>query len=98
MTRRTFARATRLAENVKKEDYIYIPGKLGFPLDGVNKVEVPSRPGYVFVRVRGSLSEVVQAYNDQVSPVYGLPILMIRDDVDRTRYRIFGRDTGAYEN
>src|SRR4030043_136982 len=75
-----------------------IPGILGFLINGVRTVEVPNRNGYVYVRLRDNLSEVCQAFNDNVSPVYGLPVLMVRDSTNRTRYKILGRDLGRYQD
>lgn len=98
MSKRNLSRATRSLESTKKEEYLLIPGFLGFTLKGINKVEVPTRPGYVYVRVRGQTSEVVHAFNNIVAPVYGLPVLITRDEIDRTRYRVVGRDTGVYSN
>lgn len=75
-----------------------IPGILGFLINGVNTVEVPNRRGYVYVRMRDDFSEVTQAFNDNVSPVYGLPVLLVRDETNRTRYRILSRDLGRYQD
>lgn len=82
----------------KPDEYQEIPGILGLSLDGEKQVEVPSRPGYVYVRLRDDLSEIVQAYNDQVSLVYGLPVTIIRDKKDKSRWRVKGRDIGRYQN
>lgn len=95
---RDFKQATNKFEKSKKLDYPLIPGFLGFNVNGVDTVEVPTRPGYVFVRLRGSTDEVIQAFNDVVSPVNNLPVLVTRDDIDYTRYRVFSRDTGMYVN
>lgn len=82
----------------KKNKVIHIPGILGIPIGGVKTVEIPEREGYVYVRLRNSTSELVQVYNDQVSPVYGLPVLIKKDDVDPNRYVVAGRDLGMYQN
>lgn len=82
---------------IKKNKDTYIPGLLGATLNGSQVVDVPNRLGYVYVRLHSNDSELIQAYNDKVSVVYGLPVLVIRDDIDSTRYRIYGRDTGQYE-
>jgi hypothetical protein len=87
----------RLEISKKNQDYL-IPATLGFLLDGNETVEVPTRNGYVYVRVRGNLNEVAQAFNDKVSPVYDLPVLLIRDPNNPTRYKIEGRDIGRYED
>jgi len=98
MSKRRLSKAASGFE-VKKQTRIQrIPGFLGFVLDGTETVEVPQRPGFVYVRLRGNTSEVIQAYNDKVSPVYGLPVLVERDQTNPTRYAIAGRDVGMYDN
>ena len=82
----------------KKDKEFFIPAILGFMINGVKTVEVAERPGYVYVRIRSNLNEVVQAFNDKVSPVYDLPVLLIRDPNNVTRYRVDSRDTARYEN
>ena len=82
----------------KENQKNYISGILGFLINGSQVVEVPNRPGYVYVRLRDNLSETIQAYNPTVSPVYGLPVLVSRDTVDPTRYILIGRETSRYEN
>jgi hypothetical protein len=59
-------------------------------------VDVPNRDGYVYVRLRNDLSELIQAYNDSVSRVYDLPVLIERDPTDKSRYRVVSKDTGQY--
>jgi len=81
---------------VKADEQVLIPGTLGLTIGGGKKVEVPNRIGYVYVRIRGDLSEVVQAYNDKVALVYDLPVLLIRDKVDKNKYRIYDRDISRY--
>jgi hypothetical protein len=74
---------------------IRLPGSLGIPMDGALTVNVPNRPGYVYVRILGNTSELIQAYNDQVSPVYDLPVTVTRDE---TKYVVEGRDIARYTN
>lgn len=93
-----FTRAYKSLDTQKADELNPIPGILGFLINGVQTVEVSNRNGYVYVRLRDNLSEVCQAYNDNVSPVYGLPVLMVRDSTNRTRYRILGRDLGRYQD
>ena len=81
---------------VKADEQVLIPGTLGMTIGGSQKVEVPNRIGYVYVRIRGDLSEMVQAYNDKVALVYDLPVLLIRDKVDKNKYRIYDRDISRY--
>lgn len=97
MNRRLY-KAFNALDLAKKNKDNLIPGVLGFILNGVETVDVPTRTGYVYVRLHNNMSELIQAYNDKVAPVYDLPVYVVRDDVDKTRYRIYGRDTGRYEN
>lgn len=96
--KRRLTKAYKNLDIQKADEIVQIPGILGFPIGGRPIVQVANRPGYVYVRFRDNLSEVVQAYNDTVSPVYNLPVLVMRDKNDRSRYRIQGRDLGRYEN
>jgi len=98
MSRDSFRKAVSSLESAKSQKINYIPGVLGFTLNGEQKVEVPSRESYVYVRLRGVDNEVIQAFNDAVAPVYNLPVLIAKDDIDRSRYRVIARDTGAYAN
>jgi len=70
-------------------------GLLGFTMDGVRQVEHATRNGFVYVRIGDNLSEVVQAFNDKVSPVYDLPVLIERN---RNRWIVTGRDSARYSN
>lgn len=71
---------------------------LGIVSSGNQVVEVPSRPGYVWIRLRNSFAEVAQAWNDSVAPVYNLPVLVERDPAKPTRYRVVGRDVARFSN
>lgn len=93
-----FKKAYQGLDVQKANEVTPIPGILGFIINGVQTVEVPHRNGYVYVRLRDNLSEVCQAYNDNVSPVYGLPVLLVRDETNPTRYRILSRDLGRYQD
>lgn len=81
-----------------QEKQTEFPGSLGLTIGGYKYVEVPNRAGYVYVRLRDDLSEVVQAYNDKVSLIYGLPVIVVRDQIDKGRWYIKGRDIGRYGN
>lgn len=58
------------------------PGLMGDPLGNVS---VPDRAGYVYVRVN-DITEI--AYNDRVTPVYDLPILVGYDPLQPRLYRV----------
>lgn len=97
MTKRILKSAVRRVDDKKKDKEVYIPGLLGID-KGEFLVNVPNRPGFVYVRLRSNQNELIQAYNDTVAPVYNLPILVVRDAIDPTRYRVQGRDLAVYSN
>lgn len=98
MSERRLRTAVRNLDIRKQDKQELIPGLLGVPLGGEKRVQVPGRANYVYVRLRGDLSELIQAYNDQVSPAYNLPILVTRDDIDKSKYRVYGKDLGRYND
>lgn len=98
MTRRNLQKAFGRLDAIKKTRDPEVPGILGFTVNGINTVEVGNRSGFVWVRLRNNANEVIQAFNDQVSPVYGLPVVVVRDENDRVRYKIKGKDLGVYQN
>src|SRR3990167_2914072 len=69
-------------------------GILGLPTSN-KTVSVPNRNGYVYVRLRDNTSEIIQAYNEKVSPVWNLPIIVVRQGAGWT---IKGRDVDRYNN
>lgn len=72
-----------------------IGGRLGIPIDGIRQVNVANRPGFVYVRLRDNSNELVQAFNESVSPVYDLPVLV---EFKNNRYVVIGRDTDRYSS
>lgn len=70
-----------------------ISGILGITINGAKTVEVPNRDAFVYVKLRDNQSELIQAFNDKVSPVYGLPVKVKREG---NRYIVVGRDTERY--
>lgn len=88
---------SQLDTSKKDKDYL-IPAVLGFMIQGKETVEVANRSGYVYARMRSNTNELIQAYNDKVSPVYDLPVLLQRDPTNPTRYRVEGRDVGRYND
>jgi hypothetical protein len=69
-------------------------GILGLPVS-TKVVSVPNRNGYVYVRLRDNESEIIQAYNEEVSPVWNLPVIVVRQGA---RWRIKGRDIERYND
>jgi len=70
-------------------------GELGVPLGGSKIVDVSGRRGYVYVRLRGDTSELIQAYNQVVPSIYNLAVVVKRN---RNKYSIIGRDDTKYSN
>jgi len=79
----------------KSDKLNLISGQLGITINGAKTVQVSGREGYVWVRLRGSQSELIQAYNASVSPIYDLPVLVTRQG---NKYSVYGRDIERYEN
>lgn len=90
--RKLFRELSNFDRGLRKERQ-EIAGMLGVPLGGKLTVEVATRNSYVYVRLRDSQNEVIQAFNDQVAPVYDLPVLVTREG---GKYKVLGRDTERY--
>lgn len=80
--------------DLKKED-VELPGEMGAYIRGKRTIEVPDRPHYVYVRLRTNLSEIVQAYNDKLSPSFRLPVILKRDG---NKYTVDRTDNNRYGN
>ena len=87
--------ATKFAERKESKPLVF-SGELGVTTNGENLVEVSGRPGFVWVRLRNQLNELVQAFNESVSPVFDLPVMVEWDKLSPTHYRIIDRDTARY--
>lgn len=89
--RKTVSDYNKSLEKVKQT----YSGLLGFTLNGIRQVEHATRNGFVYIRIGDNLSEVVQAFNDKVSPVYDLPVLITRNG---NRWVVIGRDAQRYSD
>lgn len=94
--RNSYKRAMNKLKTDREPKKKQIKGLMGIFQGGEEVIEVPGREGFVWVRLRNSYNEVIQAYNSDVALVYGLPILVERDPTNPTRYRVVGRDVGRY--
>lgn len=94
MNRRLGIAVNKLDKSIQKT-FEPLSGRLGIPLNGQLTVEIPSRNGYVYVRLRNNQNEVIQAFNEQVSPVYDLPVMV---KWEGNRYTVIGRDTMRYND
>lgn len=75
-----------------------IPGLLGAYIGSSWYVSVPGRQSYVYVRAHNNDSEVIQAFNDQVSPILNLPVVLTRDELTPNYYRVLRRDIAKYQD
>ena len=96
--KRRYERAIGSLAERKESKSTYFSGQLGITTNGEAQVEVPGRNGFVWVRLRNQLNEVIQAFNESVSLVYSLPVMVEWDKLSPTHYKIVGRDTGRYSN
>lgn len=81
----------------KPEEY---PGLLGVLINDQKMVQVEltgPRRDYVWVRLRGSDSDLVKAFNDQVGLHYDLPVIVVRDKQSPQMWRIARRDVNVYK-
>lgn len=95
---RRLENAIRLFDRSKADTSERIAGLLGITTGGEQVVEIPDRPGYVWVRLRANVNEIIQAFNETTSPVYGLPVFVERDPLNANRYRVISRDVGLYSD
>lgn len=95
MTNRRLEKSLKQSNKKKEDKVLLISGELGIPLNGQKLVEVPNRQGFVFVRLKNNTSELIQAYNTAVSPIYGLPVLVARQV---GVYKVIGRNVDRYTN
>jgi hypothetical protein len=83
------------SNKTKAPSVLELHGTLGLPIGGNYTVEVPTRNSFVYVRIRENQNEVIQAFNETISPVYNMPVIVIRKG---TYYYIKGRDTERYKD
>ena len=81
-------------QSLEKSKQTY-SGKLGLTIGGARTVEHPTRNGFVYVRIGDNISEAILAFNDKVSPVYDLPVLIQRSG---NRWVLVGRDSERYSD
>lgn len=81
---------------IKQDVPEYLAGLLGIFQAGRRVVKVPNRPGYVYVRVGGNMSEIIEAVNGAVPNDYDAKVLVTMDSYNPGTYVIVGRDLGQY--
>ncbi|KKK91745.1 hypothetical protein LCGC14_2709870, partial [marine sediment metagenome] len=90
--------ALRDVLDTKADRVKHVSASLGAYIDGVQMITVPGRDDFVWCRIRGSTSELVQAFNDTVGHHWDLPILIYRDPEAPAFWKVFGRDANRYED
>jgi hypothetical protein len=97
MTGKDRYRHVKSSQTSRKEDRpLIFSGVLGVTTNAENQVEVNGRPGFVWVRLRNQLNELIQAFNESVAPVFDLPVLVEYDKANPIRYKVISRDVGRY--
>lgn len=94
MTRKLKA-ALRRQKRQTKQEIPQLAGMLGIELGGQRIVEVPQRNGFVYVKLRDNQNEIIQAFNNKVSPSYNLPVLLERQN---NRYVVVAVNADRYQN
>lgn len=91
--------ALQSAFNQKQNQPEYLTGALGTydQTTGAKIIKVPSRPDFVYVRLRGQFNELIEAFNDKVYLQWDLPVLVTRDDLSPNYWRVVSRDVGKYQ-
>lgn len=96
--KRNFQKSVTTLKDGSQPKRVTYNGSLGIYQGSVQVVEVPGRRGFVWVRLRNSYNEVIQAYCTDVAPVFDLPVVVERDSTNQTRYRVVSRDVGRYQD
>lgn len=91
-------RALSAFSNSKISKPNLVPGALGGYIDGYQQIQVSYRQDFVYVRLRTTDSETIQAFNDKVGIHWDLPILVYRDPESPGVWRVYGRDIRAYDD
>ena len=91
---RTLKKVLDKKQNTTQE----IPGLLGSIVRGREQAKVKGRKSFVYVRLYGNQSETIQAFNDTVSVLYGMPVVVAKIKGKGYHYRVIGKNIGRYEN
>lgn len=82
--------------DTKQDRQQYIGGLLGTYVNGVATVRVANQPGYVYVRLNGSYSEVITAVNGVVTETYNLKVIVTIPPENPSIYIIKAIDLNQY--
>lgn len=96
--KRRFQRAWESRLDKKADKPKLIPAMCGAYFNGQKTLHVSGRPDFIWARIRGKTSEVVQVFNDVLTTYWDLPILVYRDPNYPDIWKVYGRDISRYED
>lgn len=96
--RRRFQRAWQNELGKKADKPKLVPAMVGAYFNGQKTIKVSGREDFIWARIRGKTSEVVQVFNDIIQPFWDLPILVYRDPNYPDIWKVYGRDISRYED
>ncbi len=96
--KRRFQRAWESRLDKKADKPRLIPAMCGAYFNGQKTLNVAGRPDFIWARIRGKTSEVVQVFNDVLTTYWDLPILVYRDPNYPDIWKVYGRDISRYED
>jgi hypothetical protein len=86
-------KALRTQNKSKANKQVELSGTMGIVINGIQTVEVPTRSGFVYVLLNTKEQELIQAFNDKVSGVYGLAVIVVWKT---NRYEVLRKDDIRY--
>lgn len=86
-------KALRRQDRDKLDKKTELAGTMGVVLNGVTTVEVPNRAGFVYVLLNTKEQELIQAFNDKVSGLFGLAVIVVWNV---NRYEVLRKDDLRY--
>jgi len=86
-------KALRTQDKSKQNKKTELAGTMGVNLNGIEVVEVPNRPGFVYVMLNTKEQELIQAFNDKVSEQFGLAVIVVWNV---NRYEVIRKDDLRY--
>jgi len=96
--KRRFVRAWQNQLDNKLDKPKLVPALCGAYFNGQKTIKVAGREDFIWARVRGKTSEVIQVFNDVLTGYWDLPILVYRDPAYPDIWKVYGRDISRYED
>jgi predicted GH43/DUF377 family glycosyl hydrolase len=86
-------KALRRQDKDKQDKRTELSGTMGIVVNGNQVVDVPGRAGFVYVLLNSKEQELIQAFNDKVSGLFGLSVIVVWN---KTRYEVLRKDDARY--